>query len=63
MKHRVVLDDQLTCAQVPPEIRIRRAARRHGEKAQPKDDHKYAPRLQELDQLRGSYREEAETRS
>jgi hypothetical protein len=48
VKDRVGLDHELSGAQMPPHVRIGHIARRHGEKTQRKDCHKYATRLEEL---------------
>lgn len=47
MKDGMVLQDQLSGAEVPPEVGIAHAAHRHGEQAESEDDQEYPAGLQQ----------------
>ena len=49
VKKRVVLDHELSGAQVPPHVGISHVARGHGEKAQGKDGDEHPPGLEQSD--------------
>jgi hypothetical protein len=48
VKDFVVLDNQLSGAQMPPQVRISHATRRHGEKTERQNDHEQAARLKKF---------------
>ena len=48
MKYSVVLENQLSGTQVPPEIGIVHGTCSHDEQAQREDEYKHTPRLQQV---------------